>query len=72
MIGLRARRLPSTGCRPNTRPNDIEGERWLVVVEEDAFSLMDEWGPEKVVLVFDRRTGMRGVLAIDKVSIGPR
>jgi glutamate dehydrogenase (NAD(P)+) len=50
--------------------NDIEGERWLVVVEEDAFSLMDEWGPEKVVCVSDRRSGMRGVLVLDNTARG--
>lgn len=30
----------------------------------------DEWGPEKVVLVSDRRTGMRGVLVIDNTARG--
>jgi glutamate dehydrogenase (NAD(P)+) len=39
-------------------------------VEEDAFSLMDEWGPEKVVCVSDRRSGMRGVLVLDNTSRG--
>lgn len=34
------------------------------------FELMDEWGPEKVVCVFDRRTGMRGVLVIDNTARG--
>ena len=52
MIGLRARRLPFHGLSTEHSANDIEGER-LVVVEEDAFSLMDEWGPEKVVCVSD-------------------
>ena len=36
----------------------------------DTFDLMDEWGPEKVVCVSDRRTGMRGVLVIDNTSRG--
>jgi glutamate dehydrogenase (NAD(P)+) len=31
---------------------------------------MDEWGPEKVVCVSDRRTGMRGVLVIDNSARG--
>lgn len=31
---------------------------------------MDEWGPEKVVCVSDRRTGMRGVLVIDNTARG--
>jgi glutamate dehydrogenase (NAD(P)+) len=39
-------------------------------VEEDAFSLMDEWGPEKVVCVSDRRSGMRGVLVLDNTARG--
>lgn len=37
---------------------------------EDIFSLMDEWGPEKVVCVSDRRTGMRGVLVLDNTARG--
>ena len=32
--------------------------------------LVDEWGPEKVVVVSDRRTGMRGVLVIDNTARG--
>jgi glutamate dehydrogenase (NAD(P)+) len=39
-------------------------------VEEDAFSWMDEWGPEKVVCVSDRRSGMRGVLVLDNTARG--
>jgi len=39
-------------------------------VEEDAFSLMDEWGPDKVVCVSDRRSGMRGVLVLDNTARG--
>lgn len=31
---------------------------------------MDEWGPEKVVCVSDRKTGMRGVLVIDNTARG--
>ncbi|OBC12034.1 glutamate dehydrogenase [Mycobacterium sp. 852013-50091_SCH5140682] len=31
---------------------------------------IDEWGPEKVVCVSDRRTGMRGVLVIDNTALG--
>jgi glutamate dehydrogenase (NAD(P)+) len=37
---------------------------------EDVFSLMDEWGPEKVVCVSDRRSGMRGVLVLDNTARG--
>ncbi|SEQ47299.1 glutamate dehydrogenase (NADP) [Lentzea xinjiangensis] len=36
----------------------------------DVLQLMDEWGPEKVVCVSDRRTGMRGVLVIDNTARG--
>jgi glutamate dehydrogenase (NAD(P)+) len=34
------------------------------------FSLIDEWGPEKVVMVADRKTGMRGVLVLDNTARG--
>lgn len=34
------------------------------------FQLMDEWGPERVVCVSDRKSGMRGVLVIDNTSRG--
>ncbi|TIC81988.1 Glu/Leu/Phe/Val dehydrogenase [Nocardioides sp. GY 10127] len=34
------------------------------------FDLMDQWGPEKIVCVSDRRTGMRGVLVIDNTARG--
>ena len=36
----------------------------------DAFALMDDWGPEKVICVSDSRTGMRGVLVIDNTARG--
>ena len=36
----------------------------------DTFDLMDDWGPEKVVCVSDRKTGMRGVLVIDNSARG--
>ncbi|MGZ3143307.1 Glu/Leu/Phe/Val family dehydrogenase [Lentzea chajnantorensis] len=36
----------------------------------DVLQLMDEWGPEKVVAVSDRRTGMKGVLIIDNTARG--
>jgi len=41
-----------------------------MTVNEDAFSLMDEWGPEKIVCVSDRKTGMRGVLVLDNTAMG--
>jgi glutamate dehydrogenase (NAD(P)+) len=37
---------------------------------EDVLSLVDEWGPEKVVCVSDRRSGMRGVLVLDNTARG--
>jgi glutamate dehydrogenase (NAD(P)+) len=39
-------------------------------VPTDTFDLIDEWGPEKIVCVSDRRSGMRGVLVIDNTSRG--
>lgn len=38
--------------------------------DTDVFDLMDEWGPERVVCVSDRRSGMRGVLVLDNTSRG--
>ena len=37
---------------------------------EDVLSLVDEWVPEKVVCVSDRRSGMRGVLVLDNTARG--
>lgn len=34
------------------------------------FDLIDDWGPEKVVLVSDAKTGMQGVLVIDNSARG--
>ena len=31
----------------------------------------DEWGPEKILQVYDLKTGMRGVLVIDNTTLGP-
>lgn len=36
----------------------------------DMLSSIDEWGPEKIVCVSDRRSGMRGVLVIDNTARG--
>jgi glutamate dehydrogenase (NAD(P)+) len=36
----------------------------------DALELVDDWGPEKIVVVSHRRTGMRGVLVIDNTARG--
>ena len=32
---------------------------------------MDEWGPEKIMQVYDPDTGMKGILVIDNTSTGP-
>ena len=37
---------------------------------DDILATIDEWGPEKVVIVSHRKTGMRGVLVIDNSSRG--
>jgi glutamate dehydrogenase (NAD(P)+) len=34
-------------------------------------SFADEWGPEKILQVYDPKTGMRGVLVIDNTTLGP-
>jgi glutamate dehydrogenase (NAD(P)+) len=39
-------------------------------VTDEVFSLMDQWGPEKVVAVSDRKSGMRGVLVLDNTARG--
>jgi len=37
----------------------------------DVWSFADEWGPEKVIQVYDVATRMRGVLVIDNTARGP-
>ena len=37
----------------------------------DVWSFTDEWGPEKVIQVYDSVTGMKGVLVIDNTARGP-
>lgn len=39
-------------------------------MSDDVLELMDEWGPEKVICVSDRRSGMRGVLVLDNTARG--
>jgi len=34
-------------------------------------SVIDEWGPEKILQVYDPDTGMKGILVIDNTSTGP-
>jgi glutamate dehydrogenase (NAD(P)+) len=36
----------------------------------NALDLIDDWGPEKIVVVSHRRTGMKGVLVIDNTARG--
>jgi glutamate dehydrogenase (NAD(P)+) len=42
----------------------------LVSASEEE-KVIDEWGPEKILQVYDPDTGMRGVLVIDNTSTGP-
>ena len=35
------------------------------------FQFYDEFGPEKVVVVYNPRTGIRGIVVVDNVSLGP-
>jgi glutamate dehydrogenase (NAD(P)+) len=41
------------------------------MAETDVWILADEWGPEKVLQVYDPDTGMRGVLVVDNTAMGP-
>src|SRR5688572_26236949 len=52
---------PRQAARGRTKENSMQ---------VDTLQLIDEWGPEKVVCVSDRRTGMRGVLVIDNSARG--
>src|SRR5918997_5821555 len=45
-------------------------ERDGFTVTDSVFGLFDEWGPEKIVAVSDRKTGMRGVLVLDNTARG--
>ena len=38
----------------------------------DPLDLVDEWGPEKIVLVSDHKSAMRGGLVIDNTARGYR
>lgn len=38
---------------------------------QDLWSIADEYGPEKIILVYDPDTKMRGVLIIDNTAMGP-
>jgi glutamate dehydrogenase (NAD(P)+) len=41
----------------------------MMKVKIEAFA--DEWGPEKILQVYDQKTGMKGVLVIDNTTLGP-
>jgi glutamate dehydrogenase (NAD(P)+) len=41
----------------------------MMKIKIEAFT--DEWGPEKILQVYDPKTGMRGVLVIDNTTLGP-
>ena len=41
----------------------------MVKVKIEEFA--DEWGPEKILQVYDTKTGMQGVLVIDNTILGP-
>ena len=41
------------------------------LMSSSGWSEIDEWGPEKVLQVYDPDTGMKGVLVIDNTSTGP-
>ena len=41
----------------------------MKMVDLERFS--DEWGPEKILLVHDSKTGMQGILVIDNTALGP-
>jgi glutamate dehydrogenase (NAD(P)+) len=43
----------------------------LLLKMRSAWEEIDEWGPEKVLQVYDPDTGMKGVLVIDNTSTGP-
>ena len=48
-----------------------QGERSLFSSSSSTWEEMDEWGPEKVLQVYDPDTGMKGILVIDNTSTGP-
>jgi glutamate dehydrogenase (NAD(P)+) len=48
-----------------------QGERSSFSSPSSAWEAMDEWGPEKVLHVYDPDTGMKGILVIDNTSTGP-
>ena len=59
---------------PAARTSKVEPEPRFngedTVMALDLLRHVDEWGPEKVVVVHDTKTGMRGVLVIDNTARG--
>jgi glutamate dehydrogenase (NAD(P)+) len=55
--------LSHSNLGSNTEQYDVNGSY--------GWSEIDEWGPEKVLQVYDPDTGMKGVLVIDNTSTGP-
>ena len=51
--------------------SNLGSSREQYQVENSGWSEIDEWGPEKVLQVYDPDTGMKGVLVIDNTSTGP-
>jgi glutamate dehydrogenase/leucine dehydrogenase len=41
----------------------------MVDIEIDKFS--DEWGPEKILQIYDPHVGVKGILVIDNTTLGP-
>ncbi len=53
--------MPIAVMEPKTKPR-----------ETTVFDLFaDEWGPEKVVYVYEPRCGLKGIVVVDNSSIGP-
>jgi len=52
-------------------PKQALGEARDHLQDYDVWSMADEWGPEKVVQVYDPDTGAQGVLVIDNTACGP-
>jgi glutamate dehydrogenase (NAD(P)+) len=38
---------------------------------ENVFSLADQWGPAKIIHVYEPKIGLKGILVIDNVAAGP-
>ncbi len=55
--------LSHSNLGSNTEQYDVKGSY--------GWSEIDEWGPEKVLQVYDPDTGMKGALVIDNTSTGP-